>query len=485
MRTLHVDTSQDLVTPDVLSALQLRTGNDPLLPKLEVFQCQDATEAFIQLIPLFLSRRTIFIDITFTANPLVVTLASMIVRLPILCPEVQWFRLTLLPRNPVIKEAVSEMLLACNRNTLQGFLVDSPLTEEARGVLYNLPNLCYLWTVIEGQTSLPPVVLPRLTSIFIEYDRGSNWLQAFRRATLGELDSVTFEATSRSFQIRDFLGEFTTVALAASAQNTLSSFTFRTSQSWNPKYSALLVFKELKILEIDFSCHDGCSSRVDDEIVISLAKAMPKLENLRLGKEPCQTPTGITLKGLIALACHCPQLSNLCVHLRVRDLAEAPNTPWPSYPSEHSTVIPKASCALTDLQVGETPIQEREVSAVALTLVQVFPRLLNIGHVNPQWRKVSRMVKLFHRISGHVNHTSKVRLPRSQGSLLTCHQKIHSFRNSVGNRRSVTVFSITLIQHVATPFAVSANSHYFANTKIWGRDRIWCSWRVFVTHNFT
>ena len=47
----------------------------------------------------------------------------------------------------MITVAVSELLLAVNRDTLRHFRVDSPLTEEAREVIHKLPNLCGL-TVI-------------------------------------------------------------------------------------------------------------------------------------------------------------------------------------------------------------------------------------------------------------------------------------------------------------------------------------------------
>jgi hypothetical protein len=97
-------------------------------------------------------------------------------------------------------------------------------------------------------------------------------------------------------------------------KKTLSAFSFYASHSWNPNYLSLLVFKQLTELDIEFSCHDGCSSRLDDVVVISLAQAMPKLKILRLGGTPCRIPTGVTFKGLITLACNCPQLSELRIH---------------------------------------------------------------------------------------------------------------------------------------------------------------------------
>jgi len=415
MRTLQVDASwRDPIASDVLSAIQLRTGDNPLFPRLRVFECGGATEAFVPFIPLFLSSNTIDINIKFAANSPIAMVASTIVWLPILCPNIRALALNLPPRDPVITEAVSEMLVACNRDTLRVFLVNSPLTKEARGVLYKLPKLSQLWAVLQGATSLPPVTLPSLTAIGLEYDHGCNWLQGFRGATLGELRSVTFRAASGSTQIGNFLEEFQRVAVSTSTQNTLSRFAFQTLQSWNPNYSSLLIFKQLTKLEIEFSCHAGCSSRVDDDIVISLAQAMPKLEILQLGKEPCRTPTGVTLKGLVALARRCLHLSKLRIHLRVKELVEAATNIEPPYPPKHAAAIPRENCALTVLQVGETPIPEQAALAVAMTLLCIFPRMLGIEYANLQWKGVVETMKLFKRINIHVHHAGKAHLPHLQ-----------------------------------------------------------------------
>jgi hypothetical protein len=66
-------------------------------------------------------------------------------------------------------------------------------------------------------------------------------------------------------------------------------------------------------------------SRVDDNTVINLSQAMPKLQNLSLGSGPCDQFTGgATAKGLVALAHNCPNLSSLCVHFQVASLSDPP-----------------------------------------------------------------------------------------------------------------------------------------------------------------
>ena len=407
MRTLRVDASQDLVASDVLLVLQLRTGNGPLIPKLETLDCEAVSEAFVPFIPLFPSPKTVEISIEFSASGPTVGVASTIAGLPVLCPHIKYLSLTRLPRSPVITEAVSEMLLACNRDSLECLLVDSPLNKVAREVVYRLPKLRHLWGIMQGPTSLPRVALPDLETIHVEWDSGRGWLEGFRGATIGELKAISFRPTSGLARLDWFLEEFQGVALTLSIQTSLSELTLYTSQPWTPNYSSLLAFKRMTKLDIRFSCHGGCPSTVDDNIIVDLAKAMPELEKLLLGEDPCDSLTGVTLKGLVALACHCVRLTELRVHLHARKLAEATTCIEPPCTSESAVITPRADCALAILRVGETLISRRMVSAVALTLLQVFPRLLDINYSDAQWLGVVETIKLFKRIGGHVDRTSK------------------------------------------------------------------------------
>ena len=399
-----VDTSEDPVTPDVLIALQLRTINDPWLPRLRRFDCQGATEEFIPFIPLFLTRKTTVICIVFAEDTPAIVVALAISRLPLLCPDLDDIALNILPRDPAITEAVSEVLLACNPNTLRNFEVDSPLTEEAREVVYRLPRLSNLWAIIQGPISLPTVALPSLTTIDIEYGADMNWLQGFRGAGLEKLETITFR--TESDHIGDFLGTFESVALTTSVQNALSEFRFYTSRSWNPNYSSLLSFNKLKEVEIEFSCGGGCSSRIDDDTIGNLAQTMPKLEVLRLGKAPCSTRTGITVNGLIGLACRCPRLSELRIHFQATTLVEAATSATTPSPSD-KPVSRWVDCSLAKLEVGRIPIPARSGLAVAHILLQIFPRLLDVGYANPDWKTVAETIKDFRRIGGFVHRSSK------------------------------------------------------------------------------
>jgi len=372
-------------SPEVLSVMQLYAAREPLFPNLKTLDMWPNGE-YIPFIPLFLSPRTSTINIwDFRSDLPKAMVASIITTLPILCPNLQEINFASLPNDPMVVAAVSRMLLAGNRNDFRCFRVDSPLTEEARQVISNLPNLRDLSVVIEKGTSLPSVVLPNLSNLIVKYDDDNDVLPMLRGATFGKLATVTF--FSGSEQIGDFLEAFEKVALAASVQNTLSEFYLYKSQPWNPNYSSLLQFTQMNTLEVQFSCRAGCSSTVDDDVITNLARAMPKLQSLELGDPPCHnTPTGVTAKGLVTLAHHCPNLCTLRVHLQVDGLCVAPAISGVT-PGTGSTV-PRRNCALMSLDVGEIPLSEESVLTVALILAHIFPHIEGIVCSHPNWDKV-------------------------------------------------------------------------------------------------
>jgi len=399
--------SQDLLSSEVFLVLQHCVINEPLFPNLKTLKLASTAGEVVPFIPLFLSSGAITIDIDFipSSNLLKVMVPSILTTFATLCPNMRDVGLHRLPSDPTITVAVSGMLLASNQNALQSFEVDSPLTEAAREVICKIPNLRKLSVVIGRDTHLPSVVLPNLTHLTIKYDHNSDWVRVFHGATLGELKTITFEPGSE--QVGDLLEEFETFALANSTQNTLSEFYVYTSCSWNPNYSSLLPFTQLTYLHVGFSCNDGCSSTVDDDTIANLARAMPKLECLELGNTPCsETLTGVTAKGLVALAHRCPDLSDLRIHFQVDSLSDPPVIDGVRPDARSAT--PQTGCALGTLEVGRIIVAEESVPTVAMTLALIFPRIEYIHHVGgnwgENWRKVMNIISASRRI---VNYSSK------------------------------------------------------------------------------
>ena len=398
---------------EVLSALQLRTINEPLLPNLISLSFLRIQESFIPFIKLFLSPRTTSVYIGFGSIPSGAAIASLITTFPTRCPNLRGISLRSLPRDPNITVAVSEMLLATNRNTLQQWCVSSPLTEEANAVVCRLPNLRNLSVDTEGGTSLPSASLPNLTELSIACANDSRWPGLFRGATFGKLESVTFYTRSES--TGDFLGAFERAALSCSVQNTLLELRLFPLYPLNPNYPSLQTFTKLETLKIDSSCGNRCSSTVDDDMIIPFSRAMSRLRVLELGGAPCcEFAGGVTTNGLVALARHCPGLSALRVHLQVASLSTLPASPGAALDAEAST--PTVDCALKDLEVGRIPLPKGSVSMVAQTLFRIFPRIETIDGDDEVWGKVEDEICYLRRISDHKGRQHALTTP---GSVLT------------------------------------------------------------------
>ena len=358
---------------EVFSVLQICAISEPLFPHLKTLELWSITGESIPFIPLFLSPRTTIIKIRFTpfSSPTAM-IAPMVAAFPILCSNLQEIVFGSTPRDPMIVVAVSGMLIANNRGTLQSVHVDSPLTEEASKVISEFPNLRELSVTIERDIPFPSMVLPNLMRLIVKYDRDCDWLSMFCGATFGKLEAVTFRPESG--QIGNFLEAFEVVALAASLQNTLSEFHLYTLYSWNSNYTSLLPFTQLTDITIGSRCNDGCSSGVDDDVIVNIARAMPKLKILRLGDSPCrEIPIGVTVEGLVALTNLCPDLYSLRIHFQVASLSALPaiHEPIPNV----GPIVLRRDCILRDLDVGEIFMREGSVSMVAQTLARIFPRL--------------------------------------------------------------------------------------------------------------
>ena len=87
-------------------------------------------EDIVPFIPLFLSTRTTSIDLGFEPDFPGVVAASVVTTIPTLCHNLQRISLHPIPRTPMTIVAISEMLLAINRNILQQLDVHLPLTGE-------------------------------------------------------------------------------------------------------------------------------------------------------------------------------------------------------------------------------------------------------------------------------------------------------------------------------------------------------------------
>jgi hypothetical protein len=174
---------------------------------------------------------------------------------------------------------------------------------------------------------------------------------------------------------------------------------------WRPNYRSLLPFKQLRELEIEFSCEDGCSSTMDDDIITDMARAMPRLETLQLGENRAEPPPVSQPRDsqpwLVIAQIYPPSTSTFewiasMPHQRLLGLL----TLGPQ---------PGRDCALTDLDVGKTPMLEESALMAALTLVRIFPNIMQIDYTDENWGKVSDSIYL----SGQIVDCSSKERPLS------------------------------------------------------------------------
>ena len=377
----------------ILLVLQFHLCGEPLLPNLKSLNLFGIWNGYIPFIPLFLSPQTTSISLHFPDDYYDGTaIASAIIALPTFCPSLQRVRLRLKPRDPLTTTTISGMLLALNRKILQKFEVYSALTDEGREVFRDLPDLQELQVRINGPSSLPTLGLPNLTKLSIEYNHDHNWLEGFRGATFGKLTSIYFDFSDHYYgriTIGNILETFESVASTTSIPATLSEFKVETSLLWKPNYRSLLPFTQLKVLSLEFDCSPpsstDCSCTLDDDIITDLARAMPKLEILRLSDSICWTPTGVTTRGLAALACYCPRLSNLRIHFRPSSLDPSK---IPRAIRSYRSTNPQDGCALTCLDVGFMLLPKKFASKVSRTILRIFPHLGHIRCMKEDWREV-------------------------------------------------------------------------------------------------
>ena len=384
---------------ELLSVLHLCASGKSLLPNLKTLEMGFYCDS-VPFISSFLSTKTTAIDLEFPYLKLdldKVMAASMITTLPKLCPNLHKIHLLDLPKDPMITVAVSELVLNTNQDTLRYLHVDSSLTGEACKVIYKHPHLRTLQTFFDGPDALPTIDLPNLTNIQITCHGGYDWLQGFHQASLGKL--TTIEICAESNPIGAFLEAFKTVALTTSIPATLSSFRFHTEHTWRPNCRSLLPFTQLTSLVIQSSCQLGCSSTIDDDIIIDMARAMPKLKILQLGHYPCETPTGVTVKGLNALAYYCSGLSRLTIHFQVASF-DQPELPYPTPKS----LAPWKGCPLPYFCGGRVRMSEGSALVVALTLLRIFPCLQGIEFSSQEWHAVGIAI---HRSNQLTCHSSK------------------------------------------------------------------------------
>jgi hypothetical protein len=164
-------------------------------------------------------------------------------------------------------------------------------------------------------------------------------------------------------------------------------------------------FKNLMNLTMSSECSDRCqtSDLTDDDIDL-LTKAMPCLEVLSLGGDPCMVPSQITFKSLYTISRRCTRLTELLIHFNPALFVNKICTRWQTWEvalglSDLET--PSSDlCPVTTIYVGNIPLPPNGDASpiLALGLLGVFPCLRQIKWEDSNWDYINKLVGVYRRM---------------------------------------------------------------------------------------
>ncbi|OJA15142.1 hypothetical protein AZE42_04693 [Rhizopogon vesiculosus] len=127
----------------------------------------------------------------------------------------------------------------------------------------------------------------------------------------------------------------------------------------------LLSFSCLKKIDLG----DFCTSAIDDAMIKTMAQSWPRLKEFSLGCRACwQIPPSLTFTGLVHLIRHCQDLREIAIRFRASVIIRD-SEPF-------SKTIPNVK--ITDIYVGNPPIDAGIAAAVACQLHTLLPNLTSV-----------------------------------------------------------------------------------------------------------
>ena len=163
--------------------------------------------------------------------------------------------------------------------------------------------------------------------------------------------------------------------------------------------SPVRIFRSLVDPNIEVDCHDEddegeCIFRLNNEGVTELAKALPQLESLFLGRPCFENTCTTTAACLLPISVHCLELRELEVHFNTTNIVEDLNNILAGHLFQELRLLPK--CALSSLGVHRMPLtlDEPGFETAVNGMVNIFPSLKHFeGAVRDfDWKELSRRI---------------------------------------------------------------------------------------------
>jgi len=364
---------------------------------------------FLPFISPFISRSltSIVIDVPRGASPM---LPPILTTLSTLSPDIREIQIERLYHGPSTEEASSQLLMQCNPYRLRKYNVDSPVSPSALRHIIQLPSLEEFWLVVGSfqlPDPLPIVVFPSLRLLDVEYSGDPTWLKLLPAIENPVLASVFVECSGSD--VARFVEAFQLTMTGCGMHERLQEFRVRSQDEFKitPQTIACTSsFKSLTSLKVLSECSPTvCHTfELTDDDIDLLTKAMPRLESLAIGEEPCGVPSQITFKSLYNISRRCPRLTTLQIHFNPTLFVTKVDTD-----SEFGDVAlglpdlktsPFDLCSVTTIDVGNIPLPPESNTSyiMALGLLGVFPRLEKLEYDDGDWEDIDDLIGVCRRM---------------------------------------------------------------------------------------
>ena len=398
-----------MISSAALHLLQLYSHCSPLLPNL-VSLNWDSDDIYFPFVSPFISPflTSIVIDVPRGGSP---TLPPILTTLSTLSHDIREIQIERLYHDPSTEEASSQLLMQCNPYRLRKYNVDSPISASALRHAIQLPSLEEFWLVVGSfqlPDPLPIVVFPNLRLLDVEYNGDPTWLKLLPAIENPVLTSIFVECSGSD--VPQFMEKFQLTTTGCGMHERLQEFRVRSQEEFKitPQIIACTFsFRNLTCLKVLSDCSTVCQTLdLTDSDVDLLTKAMPRLESLAIGEEPCGVPSGITFRSLYTISRRCTRLTTLQIHFNPTLFVTKVETDSESgdvalgVPDLRLKAASSDLCSVTAINVGNIPLppQSNTSYIMALGLLGVFPCLEKLEYDDGDWEDVDDLIGVCRRM---------------------------------------------------------------------------------------
>ena len=163
--------------------------------------------------------------------------------------------------------------------------------------------------------------------------------------------------------------------------------------------SPLFLLPNLVVLSLESICRVEfrCAFTLTNQDVTQLSAALPRLEELGLGRPCSANTTPTTISCLLALSVHCNDLGYLDIHFNTTNLASDVRS-LSADPGFHVLRSVPRKCPLRLFDLGYLPfppgVSDEEITTIARVFIDIFPSITMILSAGPvPWDPLSFRIR--------------------------------------------------------------------------------------------